>query len=1349
MTESQVSNAVHSAVSGPVTQIGTVHGDVNLLTGAPVRTRYRLQVKRIAPPELIDREDELAELAEFCTSASGTYAWWRAKAWSGKSALMSTFVLNPPPGVRIVSFFVTARLAGQNDRAAFIDNLMEQLLTLLGETLPPFLTDATREAHLLGLLTDAAEACRDRGEQFVLLVDGLDEDRGVHAESDSYSIAALLPAEPPAGMLVVVAGRPNPPIPSDVPEHHPLRDPAIVRQLKESPHADKIRESMERELKRLLLGSEIEQDLLGLTTAAGGGLTADDLSELTRETRWQVDEYMRTVTGRSFARRDSHYLPGASPDVYLLGHEELQVTAQDMLGPERLAAYRRRLHAWARRHRRDGWQGTVPEYLLRGYFGMLTATGDVGLMVECATDAVRHDRMLALSGSDATALAEIATALDEAAREQSPDLDAMIRLAMHRDRLLDRGGDVPVDLPALWASVGRVNRAETMAASIKNHGRRVEAFLQIVRTTYRNGDADRSRKLFDQAEAEAMTFLDPDERSPAFVRLIQCAAQCGLTDRATALLGIAASAVREHVPNANALTALMRSAFDSGDIGLARQFAETVAQPVARVKALATLAGLTEDLRGELLEQAETTAGQIQEKGERESAHAVVARAAAALGEADRARRLNKKLGNSVVRSEVALSTAQTAAAAGDLGEATRIAEKLSNPVLQVRVWLAIARAAGAEQAAGYLLRARDCARPVMGIRSTTWGSLVRTAAEVGQFDLAEEIAAESGNDHDDIAAQMAIVRAAAKKGDLDRAVRLTRAITEPSGSAQAWLVLARASPDHLDEAETAIAEEPSSTDQVTRWVGLARVAANAGDAERATTYLAHSEAVMRKIVQPAGRYSELMALRRVAARVGDLPRARQLTMSMQPLAITNAMLRLTVDEIATRHGVSAAETFAAGLPDPERSTGLVRLAEVLLERHDIARAERVAGLVTDDREEKRLRVAIAVAATDAGDPDRAVAMLLDHVDHWRDWASADSLMNSLNRAGALDRMLPHLPDGSLKSWINRQVRNSRAVLEYRRIYGETVSASSEKAWLDRIDRHDDEKADAGLRRKLAWAARCVAAHRAGDTAAVKRLLDKVDDPARELPSYLLEPVVHVAIEIGDFDWVVSACRHLEPGEPSRQVLTVALTAAAESGDFDLVHRIAFRGDHDSSNADHIDVVLAEIYVRHGRYEEAEELFRDSGPAEARLRAALAATTRGDHDRALEFARSLPPAARTAALRSIMDGVLADGDLELAVRAAEAFSELSDGVQAFAAVARQAARAGDRAFAKRMLEHAGTPAGQAAVWLAIADGDGELRRRAVANAIRLARWHAVVEHVIGDDKAAFESVFQEFEAVQD
>ena len=281
---------VASMSIGGYAPTGVHIGDVNLRTGAQVRTRYRFQVERIAPEVLEDRESELAELARFCLDpgTSGQYRWWRAGPWAGKSAVMSWFVLHPPPGVRVVSFFVTARLAGQSDRTAFVDNVLEQLLTILGEALPPFLTPATREPHLLGLLDEAARVCHGRGESLVLLVDGLDEDRGVTMGADAHSIAGLLPLKLPAGLRVVVAGRPDPPVPSDVHRDHPLRRSDVVRALATSSRALVLREEMENELLRLLDGNAAEQDLLGLLTAAGGGLTAADLAGLTGRESWWV-----------------------------------------------------------------------------------------------------------------------------------------------------------------------------------------------------------------------------------------------------------------------------------------------------------------------------------------------------------------------------------------------------------------------------------------------------------------------------------------------------------------------------------------------------------------------------------------------------------------------------------------------------------------------------------------------------------------------------------------------------------------------------------------------------------------------------------------------------------------------------------------------------------------------------------------------------------------------------------------------------------------------------------------------------------------------------------------------------
>jgi hypothetical protein len=437
-----------------------------VITGAPVRNRYLRQVERIASQQPLDRDSELAELALFCTDPrfAGTYRWWRAPAWSGKTTLLSWFVLHPPPGVRIVSFFITARLATQNDRSAFVNTVLEQLLAILGEPVP-YLTDATRDGHMLGLLVDAANACRQRDEQFVLVVDGLDEDRGVVAGSGAHSIAALLPTHPPAGMRVIVAGRPNPPVPDDVPDNHPLRDASIVRVLSVSPRAQARERELKQDLRDLLAGTETERDLVGLLIASGGGLGAGDLCELTALSPQQVAARLDTVAGRVFDRRETRW---RRTDGYLLGHEELHQAAVAELGSNRIARYRKRLHSWAEDYGRRGWPVGTPEYLLDGYVAMLTARGNLRRAVEHVTDTARHDRMLDVSGSDAAALAEVQAVARRLAERDDPDLAALGQVVVHRDHLLDRNSQIPSELLPVWAGLGHFDRVENLAGTLAN-----------------------------------------------------------------------------------------------------------------------------------------------------------------------------------------------------------------------------------------------------------------------------------------------------------------------------------------------------------------------------------------------------------------------------------------------------------------------------------------------------------------------------------------------------------------------------------------------------------------------------------------------------------------------------------------------------------------------------------------------------------------------------------------------------------------------------------------------------------------------------------------------------------------
>ena len=121
-----------------------------------------------------------------------------------------------------------------------------------------------------------------------------------------------------------------------MPDWHPLRDPAIIRLLQDSPYARDVQRLGRQELQRLLHGTQAGQDLLGLLTAARGGLSGPDLEELTGAPLWDIEEILHTVAGRTFTRRVSRWTPGTGPEVYLLGHEELQAAASRYLG-QRLA----------------------------------------------------------------------------------------------------------------------------------------------------------------------------------------------------------------------------------------------------------------------------------------------------------------------------------------------------------------------------------------------------------------------------------------------------------------------------------------------------------------------------------------------------------------------------------------------------------------------------------------------------------------------------------------------------------------------------------------------------------------------------------------------------------------------------------------------------------------------------------------------------------------------------------------------------------------------------------------------------------------------------------------------------
>lgn len=474
-----------------------------------VTSAYRVQLAEIAPERLRDRDPELAELVGFCASDQA-YAWWQAEPWAGKTALLSWFALYPPAGVRVVSFFITTRFADQSDSAVFTDAMIEQLAALNMEMPHLSMAAGARYGHVLRLLQAAAERCVQSGQRLLLLVDGLDEDKSRAYGGARPSIASLLPRRPPAGVRVLVASRPIPDLPGDVPVDHPLRR-TRPRQLTGSPHARDVEYAARNELARLPEASPLERDVLGLLTASRGGLAAPDLEELTGAAPYEIEGLLTGAFGRSIASQ-ADAIPGArrpGERIYLFAHESLQDTAERQYGAK-VGDYRQRLHAWAEDYRVRGWPPETPAYLLSGYSQVLADAGDIPRLVTFATDSTRHERMLSLTGGDGQALRQIDTAGLVIAREPQPDLGALLLLVLARHEILSRNEHVPPDLPAVWVALGDPGRAMALAEGITSRVFRADALQKVVSALAAAGDHDRAARLAAELEAFARGTTAPE-----------------------------------------------------------------------------------------------------------------------------------------------------------------------------------------------------------------------------------------------------------------------------------------------------------------------------------------------------------------------------------------------------------------------------------------------------------------------------------------------------------------------------------------------------------------------------------------------------------------------------------------------------------------------------------------------------------------------------------------------------------------------------------------------------------------------------------------------------------------------
>ncbi|CAL9300807.1 hypothetical protein [Streptomyces sp. SudanB52_2052] len=852
-----VTGNVGAAVTGDGNQV------VNqFLLASPPRSAYWEHIREIVPTELVGRERELAELAAFCTAASGpAYAWWRAEAWAGKSALMSWFALHPPPGVRVVAFFVTARDGGYNHVGPYAVNVLEQLADLVGEGLPQ-LTEETRRGHLLRLYREAARACARRGERLVLLLDGLDEDRGVTTGSAAHSIAALLPSRPEAGMRVLVTGRLNPPLPSDVPPQHPLRQ-AVVRRLDPSPYAQLVRAEAERELKRLRETGGLAYELLALVTAADGGLTTEDLTELTGAARYDVRDTLSTYAGRTFRIR-AH--------TWLLAHEGLQSRALEMLGDTELARFRGRLDVWADGWRARGWPPETPDYLLRGYLQRVLDLGDLTRAVRCALDTTRHDRMLAVTGADGAALEEIdaaerllAEAITSGAVPETGDAAAppapglvlsLFKLCLHRDAIKGRSHDFTSAFAWAWAALGQPSRAEAVARGLAPM-HRTPALALVAHELAQQGLTEQARELAGAAETalsrEASWHL-ATERSVVVHRALVAV---GLSERADALR-ISAHPFSDAQPAPR----IVRTWVEHGDHDRARAVVVAQTNPSHRSACLRSL--VTSSLaRGQI----EAAYDAVREAGD-EAPSSTVLRLALALWDAGRPAEAEALLDNAPAPGS------GFAGGAAGLAEAAADADDYLCALVEGGRWDVLSDWLQIPDDKGVL-------RKRIGRALAT--GLVRR----GDLDHAEAILkGQSGDEISEAACLLA--DALARRGEVDRVRRFADGVGSATTCAKVLASAAEgcAATGRLREAES-LAESSGSHDKLDSLARGAVARARSGHREEAAAFLARvedrarREAMARRSVSDRARVARALAdagftaaAREVLAGIEDAPTA-------------------------------------------------------------------------------------------------------------------------------------------------------------------------------------------------------------------------------------------------------------------------------------------------------------------------------------------------------------------------------------------------------------------------------------------------------------------------------------------
>ncbi|WUC77749.1 hypothetical protein OHS33_04990 [Streptomyces sp. NBC_00536] len=1168
------------------------------------RSAYWREVRHLAATTRFEgRDEELAAMAAFASAAEdderggrhGGYWRWLGPAWAGKTALMAQFVLNPPAGVDVLAFFVTARMAGRADRTAFLSTLEGQLRAYLQDGG----IDCTDLGGFLDGLERAASRAMAAGRRVVLVIDGMDEDTGVPSAVGGNSIAACLPHTPPAGMRVIVAGRRHPPVPADV-LTGPLLGTAIDHELAASPAAQAVRADAERNLEALIASGGLSMELVGLTAAAGGGLSPADFAELGGVAQRRIELVLGGSTGRAFEHRPAQWVTdaeGRAQALYSFAHQDLLHGARSLLDPADLGAYRSRIHTLADHARRGGWPASTSEYLLYGYPRLLHELGDTARLTALATDRARHECLWQTTGTDSQAFTEIADAFRLHLASTAPcDLGACARLAHHREGLQHTADALPTTVITTWARLGLLRRAITAAMQRSQLAATPGQTLLGSILTAAGTTAEASEHVMEAAQA----FTTPETRSRALAEIAQALAADSQWKRAIRL----ASSLADPDQQAQAMTSVTVAMGAAGEFGAAVRTARSIAVPELRAQAVASVARAMVEA-GEH-KNAVGLARTITDPEQRALALTGIAWVMAEAGDHTGAVALARTIADPEQQGWAFAGIAVAMAEGGQYGRAIGLVGDLGHPGqrAQALTGIAVAMAEACDHEGDAIGLARTITDPEQQARAFT--EIARVIAEDGDHGPAVTLARTIADPEQQARAVMGITRAMAAARDPDGAIGLARTITDPE--TQAWA-----------------------------FTGISRAMAEDGDHGSAV-------ALARTITDADARASAFEGIALAAARLGNHQAAVELACDAADLVTDLGLLGITAASMAEAGNAAAGKELAeraARLAHDSATAHRMRLLAAAIEASVVAGAGSASSFGPDaaalarsipglaravsHHEERAWALAdVARALAGAGDYDAAVE-LAESITYGdpRAWACAD-IATALAAAGRHEAAIGIARTIDVPSWQGRTIASIVAAMAR----GGEHDAAVE---LIRTLPHPAQ-------RQEARAGIAVALAEVGDFQAAVDSARALTLPV--LQARTLAGITRFAAAFGERDAALDLARTIPHAELRAEAFAGIAVAVAEAGDHqDAVELARTITDEDDRTDALAGIAVAAARAGHGEGASGPVLALALAPRlgeAARAEISVALAEGGLPSQGLDLARALPhPGHRARALAGI------------------------------------------------------------------------------------------------------------------